>query len=187
MDNPIITENIHGVEVSFKTKSGVFSKAGLDSGSKLLIDSMEIKDGTLVADLGCGTGVIGFVAAKLNPSGHVHILDVNLRTIELAKENAELNKFKNVEVFLSDIFSAVPDRTYHTILSNPPQHLGNEFLEETALECFNHLKPGGVTFWVMQNHLKPVSDRLFQKYFGNCKIVSHGREHVVLKAVKKGG
>lgn len=57
----VITEKLRGVEIKFRTKSGVFSKQGIDSGSKLLIDNMEIADGTLVADLGCGTGVVGFI------------------------------------------------------------------------------------------------------------------------------
>ena len=127
MDNVLI-ENLRGFEIKLKTKTGVFSKSGVDLGSKLLIDNMEISDGTLIADLGCGTGVVGFVAAKLNPSGHVHLLDDHLRSVELAKENTQLNNLKNVEIFLSDLFSAVETRTYHLILSNPPQHLGNEFL-----------------------------------------------------------
>ncbi len=183
MDN-LITENLRGFEIKLKTKSGVFSKSGIDAGSKLLIDNMEVSDGTLVADLGCGTGAVGFIAAKLNPSGYVHLLDDHLRSVELAKENADLNNLKNVEVFLSDLFSTAENRTYNLILSNPPQHLGNGFLEDCASECFNHLKPGGVVFWVIQNHLKPVIVRIFEKTFGNCKVVVHGKDHVVLSAKK---
>lgn len=173
-------------EIKFQTKPGVFSKAGIDSGTRLLIENMVIEDQTLIADLGCGSGVIGFVASKLNPKGHIHLLDVNLRFVELAKENVQLNGLRNVEVYLSDLFSAVPDRTYHQIFSNPPQHLGNDFLDEGASECFKHLKPNGQVVWVVQQRLQPVIERLFQKYFKNCKIVAHGKEHVVIKAQKYG-
>jgi len=61
----IIVEKLKGVEIKFKTKAGVFSKSGIDDGTKLLINNMEIVDGTLIADLGSGTGVVGFVAAIL--------------------------------------------------------------------------------------------------------------------------
>lgn len=182
----IFKVKLRGFEFEFKTKPGVFSKGGLDLGSQLLIENMQIEDNTMVADLGCGSGVIGFAAARLNRLGHVHLLDVNLRVIELAKENVILNDFKNAEVFLSDLFSADQNRTYHTILSNPSQHLGNEFLDEIARECSNHLKPQGTVYWVVQKHVKPVIEKLFKKYFGNCTIVAHGKEHIVLTGVKNG-
>lgn len=179
-----INESLKGFDIKLKTKPGVFSKDGIDSGTKLLVENIEINDGEVIADLGCGSGIIGFVAAKLNPNGHVHLLDVNLRFTELAKVNAELNNLKNTEVFISDLFSAVGDRTYHHILSNPPQHLGNEFLDESVKECLKHLKENGEVIWVVQKHLKPVIERLFNKYFQNCEIIAQNKEHVVLAAVK---
>lgn len=180
-----ITEKLRGFEIKFKTRAGVFSKQGLDAGSRLLIDNMEIQYGAMVADLGSGTGIVGFVAAKLNPRGHVHLLDDHLRSVKLSEENIELNKLKNVETYLSDMFSAVVDRTYHQIFSNPPAHLGNDFLEEAASECYKHLKSGGEVRWVVPKYLKPVIERLFKKYFKNSTIVAAGREHVVVKALKK--
>lgn len=179
----LITENLRGFKIRFKTKPGVFSKHGMDAGTKLLIDSMEIQDGSMVADLGCGIGIVGFVAAKLNPRGHVHLLDDHLRSVELAKENTEVNNLKNVEVYLSDLFSAVPERTYHIILSNPPQHLGNEFLIDLAKQCFNHLKPKGTVYWVVQKHLKPLIIKIFNEDFGSAEVVVRGKDYVVLKTV----
>ncbi len=185
----LIVGKIKGVEVKFKTKPGVFSRQGLDLGSKLLVEKVDfskLPEKGMVADLGCGSGVIGFFVAKLNPLAHVHLLDVNLRSVELAEENAKLNRLYNVEVHLSDNFSAVAERSYHLILSNPAQHLGNEYLKETAKDCYEHLKPGGEVYWVVQSHVKPVIERLFEKNFGNCTIVAHGKEHVVLKGEKDG-
>lgn len=184
MDDNIIEENIKGVKIKFKTKPGIFSKNRFDLESKLLFETIDLPDSGLIADLGCGSGVIGFTAAKLAPKTHVHLLDVNLRTVELAKENAELNRLKNVEVYLSDQFSAVPERTYNLILSNPAKHLGNEFLEETAKKCFNHLKKEGEVYWVVQKHLKPYVQRLFENIFGEGTILNTGNDHIILKGVK---
>lgn len=183
MEN-IITENLRRFEIKFKTKAGVFSKQGLDSGTRLLIDNLEVKDETLIADLGSGIGVIGFIAAKLNPKGHVHLLDDHLRSVELAKENVELNNLRNVESYLSDLFSAVESRTYHQIFSNPPQQLGNEFLEELILESFNHLKPNGELWLVIKNNLKSVIIRMLEKTFSKYEIITQGREHIVIKSKK---
>ena len=181
----LITEKVRGFEIKFKTRPGVFSKSGLDSGSRLLLENVDIQDNSLIADVGTGSGVIGFVAAKLNPQGHVHLLDVNLRFINIAKENAILNQLKNVEVYLSDLFSEVPNNSYNLILSNPAQHVGNDFLDESASECYKHLKDGGSVVWVVQKRLTPVIKRMFNKYFGNCEIIVHGKDHTVLKAVKE--
>lgn len=178
-------ENLKGFEIKFHTKPGVFSKQGLDSGTKLLIDNLEVRDGMVVADLGAGAGILGIVLAKLNYNGHVHLLEDHLRAFKLAQENVELNKLRNAEVYLSDLFSAVGDRTYHQIYSNPPQHLGNDFLELTAIECRKHLKPEGEVWWVVQKHVKPLAERLFEKVFSNSKMVAHGREHVILKAQRR--
>lgn len=181
----IIIENFRGFEIRFKTKSGIFAKKGIDSGTKLLIENMEIVDETQICDLGSGNGILGFMAAKLSPKGHVHLLDDHLRSIGLAKENVELNRLRNVEVYLSDLFSAVFDRTYHQILSNPPQQLGNDFLEELINESFKHLKSTGSLWLVIKSNLKPVIERMMQSVFKNCKIVVHSKEYVILMGVKE--
>lgn len=180
----LVIERIRGWEIKLQTKAGVFAKQGVDVGSRLLIKQLEISDGSQIADLGCGSGVIGLVVAKLNPRGHVHLLDDHLRAVELAKENIRLNKLTNAEVYLSDLFSTVSDRTYHLILSNPPQHLGNEFLEEATKECLKHLKQSGQVIWVVQKHVKPVIERLFNQYFANCSLIARGPQHVVIEARK---
>lgn len=185
MDN-IFSKNLRGFEIKFKTRPGVFSPGGLDSGTGLLIENMEVLDGTQVCDLGAGNGILGFVAANLNPRGHVHLLDDHLRSVESAKENVELNGLRNMEVYLSDLFSAVSDRSYHQILSNPPQQLGNEFLEEMIEQSFKHLKPGGSLWLVVKSNLKPVIERMMGKYFKNVKIISHSKKHVVFKGLKNG-
>jgi 16S rRNA (guanine1207-N2)-methyltransferase len=184
MNQQIITQNLRGFDIKFQTKAGVFSLKGLDEGTKLLIDHLQVQDGTVMADLGSGSGVLGFVLAKLNLHGHVHLLEDHLRAVELAKENVELNKLRNVEVYLSDLFSAVSDRTYHQIFSNPPQQLGNEFLEEVVEGCFNHLKPGGEVWVVVKTNLKPVMEKFLKNIFKNSKIVAHNKEYVVLIAKK---
>ena len=182
----IITENLRGFEIKFKTRPGVFSERGLDSGTRLLIDNLEVENGSLVADLGSGTGIVGLVMAKLNPHSHIHLLDDHLRSVELAKKNVELNNLKNVEVYLSDLFSAVSERTYHQIFTNPPQSLGNEFLKEIITESFNHLKPNGGSLWlVVKKNVKSFIERVLIEIFLKYEIVISGKEHVVIKAIKQ--
>ncbi len=177
---------VRGMKLKFRARAGVFARGGLDDGTKLLLEKMKVKDGSLVADLGSGNGVVGMAAAKLNPNGHVHLLDDHLRSVNLAKENLELNKI-NAEVFLSDLFSAVEERTYQQIFSNPPQQLGNEFLEELIEQSCRHLKQNGELWLVIKKNLKPVFERMLEKVFGNSEIVASGREHYLIKSIRLKG
>lgn len=176
---------LKGINISLNTKAGVFSKQGLDAGTELMLNEVKIKEHTQIADLGCGSGVVGIFAAKLNPNGHVHLLDDHLRSINLAKENVEANNCQNAEVYLSDLFSAVADRTYHQVLSNPPAQMGKEFLAEIVEESYKHLKPNGELWVVIVNNLRPVIERSMEDKFGNVKALKKGQQHTVLLSYKK--
>ncbi len=183
MDN--ITLNIKNVQLKLKTKPGVFSAKALDDGTRLLIDALPYpEDNQVTADLGSGVGIIGLYLAKQNPRTHVHLLDDHLRSTELSRENADLNNLKNLEIYLSDLFSGVKDRTYRQIISNPPQQLGNEFLEELVDESFKHLKTNGLLWLVVKSNVKTFMERIVKAKFDDVETVSASREHVILKAVK---
>ena len=65
------------------TDRAVFAARGLDRGTRLLIETMEVRPDDVILDLGCGYGVIGLVAATMAPRGHVHMVDINVRAVEL--------------------------------------------------------------------------------------------------------
>jgi 16S rRNA (guanine1207-N2)-methyltransferase len=180
----IIVERVRGVELRFHTRPGVFSRKGLDAGSRLLIEEIEVRDGSRIADLGCGTGVIGMACARLNPHGAVDLLDDHLRAVELAKQNLELNRIANARVQLSDLFSAVEGERYDQICANLPAQLGNEFLEEAVAESQRHLREAGSLWIVVVRNLRPVIQRLLIQEFGNEATVARGSQHAVLMAEK---
>jgi SAM-dependent methyltransferase len=64
---------------------GVFSPT---STSKTLADALEIGTGDTVVDVGCGSGVLAFVAAKLGARRVVGV-DVSAPAVEAARRNAE--------------------------------------------------------------------------------------------------
>ncbi len=115
-----LEERLRGQTFRFISDAGVFSKKGIDYGSKVLIEAMDIPQHAEVLDVGCGYGPIGFAAAKLAASGHVTMLDVNSRAVALAKENAKLNGIQNVTILESDLFAAVQGKTFDVVLTNPP-------------------------------------------------------------------
>ena len=59
-------ENINGVEFTFFTDNGVFSKRGLDYGTRVLLENFEFGDKKSFLDVGTGCGPIGIYIAKSN-------------------------------------------------------------------------------------------------------------------------
>ena len=133
-----IEETLRGQHYRFVTDAGVFSGRRVDRGSRLLIKTMQIDDGEIVLDLGCGYGAIGIAAAALTPHGKVYLVDPNQRAVDLAKENLELNGIENAEVRAGEACQPVADLIFDVILTNPPIRAGRRVLfgmMEEACQC----------------------------------------------------
>ena len=59
-------------------------------GSRVLIEALELDANANVLDVGCGYGPIGLQRRSLLQNGHVTMIDINERAVELARENAKL-------------------------------------------------------------------------------------------------
>ncbi|MEA2476308.1 MAG: hypothetical protein QOC87_507 [Actinomycetota bacterium] len=74
--------------------------------------------GGLALDLGTGSGIQAFLAAR--HMDHVIATDLNPRAVEIATFNAGLNGLANVECVEGDMFEPVAERRFDLIVSNPP-------------------------------------------------------------------
>ena len=138
---------IDGKLYTFKTDNNVFSKKGLDFGTRTLLESIDIENiSGDVLDFGCGYGPIG-IYIKSNTSANVDMIDVNLRALNLAKVNASLNKV-DVNIFESDIYSNV-DKKYDYIITNPPIRVGKKILYEILIKAKDYLKEDGHLIFVI--------------------------------------
>ena len=85
-----------GQKFIFFTDNGVFSKDGLDFGSRLLLETIPLEEvGGKILDMGCGYGVLGIVMSKLTKA-QVDMVDVNLRALHLALRNAPIRAGKKI-------------------------------------------------------------------------------------------
>lgn len=135
-----------GAEMTFVTDSGVFSRGELDHGTRLLLDSLPPLSGE-VLDLGCGWGAIGVTLAKVYPGARVTMADVNLRALALARENAVRNGVC-CEAVESDGFSALGDRRFDAVVTNPPIRAGKQVIYRLFTEAAEHLNAGG-SLWLV--------------------------------------
>ena len=73
------------------SRPGVFSHRKLDLGARALLETMEIRAGDRVVDMGCGSGVVGLAAALRAERVFVQTIDSNARAVACAQNGAELN------------------------------------------------------------------------------------------------
>lgn len=91
---------------------------GLGCGNPLAF--VNIKEGDVVLDLGCGAGFDSFIAAqKVGESGKVIGIDITEEMIHKAQSNAEKYNYTNVEFKLGDIEDLpIDDNLIDIIVSN---------------------------------------------------------------------
>lgn len=141
-----VTIKIKNIVLELLTDNGVFSKKGLDFGTRCLLENLSDIKGD-VLDIGCGYGPIGIYVAK-RYNAKVTMSDINQRAISLAKKNTYLNKV-DCEVIQSDMYENIIG-SYDHIITNPPIRIGKEKLFYLLKEAKQYLKPNG-NLWLVVN------------------------------------
>ena len=136
---------IKNTELTFITDNGVFSKKGLDFGTRTLLETIDNIKGQ-VLDFGCGYGPIGIYIKKTFET-EVDAIDINIRAMNLAKKNAELNNVK-INVFESNMYENITKK-YDYIITNPPIRVGKKILYEILFEAKKYLKKDGQMWLVI--------------------------------------
>lgn len=162
---------------SFFTDNDVFSKKGLDFGTRTLLESLNLeKKEASILDFGCGYGPIGIFLAS---NGYkVDMIDINLRALKLALENAEKNHVE-VNAFQSDMYEKV-DKKYDYIISNPPIRIGKEKLFEILFGASKYLNSSGHLIFVIHKDqgAKSLLKKLEEKYI--VKVVDKNKGFFVI-------
>lgn len=156
----------------FITDNGVFSKSGLDFGTRLLLETVVDTSKDTVLDLGCGYGPIGIVYKHFHPTASVTMTDINDRATILSIENAKLNKV-DVTVLNGNGFEAVKEN-FQLIITNPPIRTGKENIYRFFEQSKEFLTDKGELYFVMhkkhgvQSAIKKCSE-IYQEIFVVCK------------------
>ncbi len=98
-------------------------------------------------DLGTGTGAIALALASEKPNWKIDAVDFNIDAVKLAQQNAQDLELTQVNIFHSNWFSAINEKKFDVIVSNPPyidaldEHLNQgdvRFEPESALVADEH-------------------------------------------------
>ncbi|MEY3810941.1 MAG: Release factor glutamine methyltransferase [Pseudomonadota bacterium] len=145
-----------------------------------------------ILDLGCGTGIIGVTIAIERPLSKVTLIDQSADAIQNTKENQSLHQVTNTKIQKSDWFSALDQKRFDVILSNPPyleendphllQGLEDEPLDAlvsgpVGIEAINHIIENA------KNHIKPLGWLFIEHGYNQAKILKdlfekNGYQHI---------
>lgn len=183
-----ITYKFKDKDFCFLTDNGVFSKAHIDTGTEILLNSF-IKDNELknfkMLDLGCAYGAVGIVVAKFFKDAKIVFSDINERALTLCKENIGINKIKNeVELVQSDIFENIYD-SFDVILLNPPIRAGKNTIFEMYQKSYEHLNSNSYLYVIiMTKHGAKSTEKKLGQLFETVECISKDKGYRVYKAKK---
>lgn len=175
---------ILGQKFVFYTDNGVFSKDGLDFGSRLLLETIPLEEvGGKVLDMGCGYGVFGIVLNKVT-SCNVDMVDVNLRAMHLANINIKENHCTGVSVFESNCYSNINSK-YTSIVTNPPIRAGKKIVYDIVMNARNYLEKGSPLFIVIRKEQGAKSLIVDLEKFYTVEVLNKKKGFFILKCISK--
>lgn len=174
--------NIKNNVYAFITDNNVFSKRGLDFGTRTMLESIDLNEiSGDILDFGCGYGPVG-IYIKSNTNSNVDMVDINERAIELAKKNAKLNMV-DVNIYYSDIYSEVTKK-YDYIITNPPIRVGKEILYKILVGALDCLKENGKLIFVINKDQGAKSTMEYLKTYYDVQILGKNKGFYVFQCQK---
>ncbi|MDL2292284.1 class I SAM-dependent methyltransferase [Acholeplasma sp. OttesenSCG-928-E16] len=171
-----------GITLKLTTDNGVFSKRGIDFGSKLLLENIALKSPKTIIDMGAGYGVIGLFLAKKYTDSKVTLFDINERAIELIDKNIKNNLIDNAIAILSDRFEKC-DFKADLIVTNPPIRAGKKVVFSIYDESRDHLKKNGILMIVIQKKQGALSSFAYlETLFDEVKIIDRSKGYQIIQA-----
>jgi 23S rRNA (guanine1835-N2)-methyltransferase len=170
--------------------ASLFSRDRLDPGSQLLIEHMPVGDQyRRIVDLGCGNGVLGIIAASLNPAASLLFCDESYMAIASASENFHhaFAQTRSGEFRIDDCLQTVASASRDLVLVNPPFHQQHSIGDAIAWKMFKDarrvLVTGGELRLVGNRHLGYHAKLM--KLFGNCETIAADSKFVILSSIKR--
>lgn len=188
---PIATVLLRGRQLRLLQDDRIFARGRLDPATELLAGVFEIPPGAAVLDLGSGSGVLGILAALLEPSSRVWLVDSDPLAVEVSRRNAALNHAPNVTAHLSDLLADLlaeyPGQTFDVVLMNPPFHQGRR-ADRSLGERFiraggDALRPGGTIYVVCNRFLR--YEPTLEQVAGPVRELAGDRRYKVLAARRR--
>ncbi len=128
-----------------------------------LIESLDLKEGMAIADIGAGSGRISaMISPKVGPTGKVFAVDIQNEMLSLVRAKAKQRGLTNIEPVLSTEKSPkLKPNSIDLAFMVDVYHEFN-FPYEMTLELSKALKPGGRLVWVEYRKEDPKVRRMIK-------------------------
>lgn len=173
-------------EYQFALSQDLFSSHEIDAGSRLLLSDLKEHlppDLGSVYDIGCGTGVLGIVAAREYNARRLVMEDRSALAVRFAEYNAGSNGLADVtRCYCRAVgLDGPPHDRFDLVLSNVPAKAGEPvrrlLLEHAGLSCAE----GGVCAFVLVNPLaQETEDTLHDVGFARVQRITHAGHTVFI-------
>lgn len=173
---------VNGKTLRLTSDRGVFSKEGVDFGSRLLIETFKPpKVEGAILDMGCGYGAIGLAIHTRFPEWDLTMVDVNERAVNLARLNAKNNGI-DAMVRQSNLYENVEGR-FACIVTNPPIRAGKRVIYSLFEGAKTRLLPGGELWIVIQKKQGALSAiKKLQALFEEVEIVAKKKGYYIIRS-----
>ncbi len=139
MKNMKLNENERIDDLQYKGLKLIQNKNGFCFGvdSVLLSDfAKEIKNNSVVVDIGTGSGIVGLLLCKKTKLQKIYGVEIQEEVAEMAKRSVKLNgledKFEIVNCDINDIFEFLQANSIDSIVTNPPYKKANTGVQNVA-------------------------------------------------------
>ena len=172
-----------GLKIQCITDSGVFSREGLDMGTRILLEALPEVSGRAL-DLGCGWGAVGVALGKRYPNAELVLTDVNERAAELAARNLRANGVKNAHAVCGEGFENV-EGAFDLIALNPPIRAGKAVIYDLFANAAARLNAGGALYIVIRKQQGAESaQKYLQTIYGEVERIARDKGYWVLRCAK---
>ena len=172
-----------GLRFSCVTDAGVFSRDGLDMGTRILLEALPELHGRIL-DLGCGWGPVGAALGKRYPDAQLVLTDVNSRATALAARHLSANGVTHATVVQGDGFASVEGK-FDAIALNPPLRAGKAVIYALFADAARHLKPDGALYLVIRKQQGAESaQRYLETIYGSVTRIAREKGYWVLKCAE---
>jgi len=180
-----VSLNLGGRDVKLATSKQVFSYKRVDRGTEILIEKMDVTEGNMLLDLGCGYGPLS-VSASLR-GAKVAAVDINPRSVWLTRYNMVALAEEPWIAVHGDLYGPF-NCEFDSIVCNPPIRSGRKTIRRIIQGGQQYLRDGGSLQLVARTRMgaKTLAS-IMEEIYGNVEVVGKGSGYRVLLSRRRGG